>query len=78
MSSENLHEGETRKSAGDDIIEYVLLNDNNNNNNLHELWEINYSTGHVLDVSDIKRSDIMRSDPLENNVTRYLGTIKDF
>lgn len=72
MSSENLHEGETRKSAGDDIIEYVLLNDNNNNN-LHELWEINYSTGHVLDVSDI-----MRSDPLENNVTRYLGTIKDF
>jgi hypothetical protein len=72
MSSENLHEGETRKSAGDDIIEYVLLNDNNNNN-LHELWEINYSTGHVLDVSEI-----MRSDPLENNVTRYLGTIKDF
>jgi hypothetical protein len=71
MSSENLHEGETRKSAGDDIIEYVLLNDNNNN--MHELWEINYSTGHVLDVSDI-----MRSDPLENNVTRYLGTIKDF
>jgi hypothetical protein len=77
MSSENLHEGETRKSAGDDIIEYVLLNDNNNDN-LHELWEINYSTGHVLDVSDIMRSDIMRSDPLENNVTRYLGTIKDF
>jgi hypothetical protein len=70
MSSENLHEGETRKSAGDDIIEYVLLNDNNN---MHELWEINYSTGHVLDVSEI-----MRSDPLENNVTRYLGTIKDF
>ena len=75
MSSENLHEGETRKSAGDDIIEYVLLNDNNN---MHELWEINYSTGHVLDVSEIMRSDIMRSDPLENNVTRYLGTIKDF
>jgi hypothetical protein len=70
MSSENLHEGETRKSAGDDIIEYVLLNDNNN---MHELWEINYSTGHVLDVSEI-----MRSDPLENYVTRYLGTIKDF
>jgi hypothetical protein len=70
MSSENLHEGETRKSAGDDIIEYVLLNDNNN---MHELWEINYSTGHVLDVSEI-----MRSDPLENNVTRYLDTIKDF
>ena len=75
MSSENLHEGETRESAGDDIIEYVLLNDNNN---MHELWEINYSTGHVLDVSDIMRSDIMRSDPLENNVTRYLGTIKYF
>jgi hypothetical protein len=72
MSSENLHEGETRKSAGDDIIEYVLLNDNNNNN-MHELWEINYSTGHALDVGEI-----MRSDPLENNVTRYLGTIKDF
>jgi hypothetical protein len=71
ISSENLHEGKTRKSAGDDIIEYVLLNDNNNN--MHELWEINYSTGHVLDVSEI-----MRSDPLENNVTRYLGTIKDF
>jgi len=71
MLSENLHEGETRKSAGDDIIEYVLLNDNNNN--MHELWEINYSTGHVLDVSEI-----MKSDPLENNVTRYLGTIKDF
>jgi hypothetical protein len=71
MSSENLHEGKTRKSAGDDIIEYVLLNDNNNN--MHELWEINYSTANVLDVSDI-----MRSDPLENNVTRYLGTIKDF
>lgn len=77
MSSENLHEGETRKSAGDDIIEYVLLNDNNNNN-LHELWEINYSTGHVLDVSDIMRSDITRSDTMKNNVTRYLGTIKDF
>jgi hypothetical protein len=46
---------------------------NDNNNNMHELWEINYSTGHVLDVSEI-----MRSDPLENNVTRYLGTIKDF
>ena len=72
MSSEkNRHEGETRESAGDDIIEYVVLNDNNNN--MHELWEINYSTGHVLDVSEI-----MRSDPLENNVTRYLGTIKDF
>jgi hypothetical protein len=71
MSSENLHKGETSKSAGDDIIEYVLLNDNNNN--MHELWEINYSTGHALDVSEI-----MRSDPLENNVTRYLGTIKDF
>jgi hypothetical protein len=70
ISSENRHEGETRESAGDDIIEYVLLNDNNN---MHELWEINYSTGHVLDVSEI-----MRSDPLENNVTRYLGTIKDF
>ena len=70
MSSENLHEGKTSKSAGDDIIEYVLLNDNNN---MHELWEINYSTGHVLDVSEI-----MRLDPLENNVTRYLGTIKDF
>jgi hypothetical protein len=70
MSSENLHEGETRKSAGDDIIEYVLLNDNNN---MHELWEINYTSGHALDVSEV-----MKSDPLENNVTRYLGTIKDF
>jgi hypothetical protein len=53
-----------------DIIQYVLLNDNNN---MHELWEINYSTGHVLDVSEV-----MKSDPLENNVARYSGTIADF
>ncbi len=71
MSSENRHEGETRESAGNDIIEYVLLNDDDNN--MHELWEINYTTGHALDVSEI-----MRSDLLKNNVTRYSGTIEDF
>lgn len=70
-SSENRHEGEARESAGDDIIEYVLLNDNNNN--IHELWEINYTTGHALDVSEV-----MKSDSLKNNVTRYSGTIEDF
>jgi hypothetical protein len=71
MSSEkNRREGEKRESAGDDIIEYVLLN---NNNNMHELWEINYTTGHALDVSEI-----MKSDSLKNNVTRYSGTIADF
>ena len=70
MSSENRREGETRESAGNDIIEYVLLNDNNN---MHELWEINYSTGHALDVSEIIKSDTMK-----NNVTRYSGTIEDF
>jgi hypothetical protein len=70
MSSENRHEGEARESAGDDIIEYVLINDNNN---IHELWEINYTTGHALDVSKV-----MKSDLLKNNVTRYSGTIEDF
>jgi hypothetical protein len=71
MSSEkNRHEEETRELAGDDIIEYVVLNDNNN---MHELWEINYTTGHALDVSEV-----MKSDSLKNNVTRYSGTIRDF
>jgi hypothetical protein len=69
MSSENRRKGETRESAGD-IIEYVVLNDNNN---MHELWEINYTTGHALDVNEI-----MKSDLLKNNVTRYSGTIEDF
>jgi hypothetical protein len=72
MSSENRHEGETSESGGDDIIEYVLLY-HNNNNNMHELWEINYTTGHALDVSEV-----MKSDSLKNNVTRYSGTIRDF
>ena len=65
--------GETRESASDDIREYVLLNDNNDNNHMHELWEINYTAGHALDVSEI-----MKSDSLQNNVTRYSGTIEDF
>ena len=71
MSSENRREGETRDSLGNDIIEYVLLNDDDNN--MRELWEINYSSGHALDVSEI-----MKSDLLKNNVTRYSGTIEDF
>jgi hypothetical protein len=50
----------------------VLLN-NDDNNNMNELWEINYTAGHALDVSEV-----MKSDSLKNNVTRYSGTIKDF
>jgi hypothetical protein len=73
MSSENRREGETRESLGNDIIEYVLLNDDDNNNHVQELWEINYTNGHALDVSEI-----MKSDSLQNNVTRYSGTIEDF
>ena len=72
MSSENRSKKETRESAGNDIIEYVLLNDDDNNH-MHELWEINYTNGHALDVSEI-----MKSDSLQSNVTRYSGTIKDF
>jgi hypothetical protein len=68
--SSNRREGETRESAVNNIIEYVLLNDNNN---MHELWEINYTTGHALDVSEV-----MKSDLLKNNVKRYSGTIEDF
>jgi hypothetical protein len=71
MLSKNRPEGETRESAGEDIIEYVLLNDDNNN--MNELWEINYTAGHALDVSEV-----MKSDSLKNNVIRYSGTIKDF
>ena len=70
MSSENGSKKGTRESAGNDIIEYVLLNDNNH---MHELWEINYTAGHALDVSEI-----MKSDSLQSNVTRYSGTIEDF
>ena len=74
MSSKNRSKRETRESAGNDIVEYVLLNDDDNDNNhIHELWEINYTDGHALDVSEI-----MKSDSLQNNVTRYLGTIEDF
>jgi hypothetical protein len=40
---------------------------------MHELWEINYTTGHALDVSEV-----MKSDLLKNNVKRYSGTIEDF
>jgi len=53
MLFKNLRKGEeTRESAGDDIIEYVLLNDDNDNDNnhMHELWEINYTASHALDV----------------------------
>jgi hypothetical protein len=71
MSSENRYEGEAREPAGVDIIEYVLLNDDDNN--INELWEINYTTGHALDVSEV-----MKSDSLKNNVTRYSGIIEDF
>ena len=73
MSSENRSKKETRESAGNYIIEYVLLNDDDNNNHVQELWEINYTNGHALDVSEI-----MKSDSLQNNVTRYSGTIEDF
>jgi len=73
MSSKNGSKGETRESTDDDIIEYVLLNDNNDNNHMHGLWEINYTAGHALDVSEI-----MKSDSLQNNVTSYSGTIEDF
>src|SRR5918999_1592461 len=74
MSSKNRSKRETTESTGNDIIEYVLLNDDDNDNNhMHELWEINYTTGHALDVSEI-----MKSDSLKNNVTRYSGTIEDF
>ena len=74
MSSENPSKKETRESADNDIIEYVLLNDDDNDNNhIHELWEINYTAGHALDVSEI-----MKSDSLQNNVTTYSGTIEDF
>ena len=73
MSSENRSKKETRESAGNDIIEYVLLNDDDNNNHMHELWEINYTNGHALNVSEI-----MKSDSLQNNVTRYSGAIEDF
>jgi hypothetical protein len=65
--SSNRREGETRETM-DDIMEYVLLNDNT-----YKLWEINYTAGHALDVSEV-----MKSDSLKNNVTRYSGTIKDF
>jgi hypothetical protein len=57
MSSENRSKKETRESAGNDIIEYVLLNDDDNNNHMHELWEINYTNGHAFDVSEIMKSD---------------------
>jgi hypothetical protein len=74
MSPKNRSKRETTESAGNDIIEYVLLNDDDNDNNpMHELWEINYTNGHALDVSEI-----MKSDSLQNNVTRYSGTIEDF
>jgi hypothetical protein len=65
--SSNRREGETRETM-DDIMEYVLLNDNT-----YKLWEINYTAGHALDVSEV-----MKSDSLKNNVTRYSGTIEDF
>ena len=74
MSPKNRSKRETTESAGNDIIEYVLLNDDDNDNNsMHQLWEINYTNGHALDVSEI-----MKSDSLQNNVTRYSGTIEDF
>jgi hypothetical protein len=72
MLSKNRPKGETRESADEDIIGYVLLN-NDDNNNMNELWEINYTASHALDVSEV-----MKSDSLKNNVTRYSGTIKDF
>jgi hypothetical protein len=50
------------------MIEYVLLN-----NNTHELWEIDYTAGHALDVSEV-----MKLDSMKHNVTRYSGTIEDF
>jgi hypothetical protein len=71
MLSKNRPKGETRESAGEDIIGYVLLN--NDDNNMNELWEINYTAGHALDVSEV-----IKSDSLKNNVTRHSGTIEDF
>jgi hypothetical protein len=41
--------------------------------NIYELWEINYTAGHALDISEITKSG-----SLKNNVTRYSGTIEDF
>jgi hypothetical protein len=50
-------------------LEYVILNDNES-----ELWEIDYDTGHAVNVSDYMKIDSLK----QGSIIKYSGTIEDF
>jgi hypothetical protein len=50
-------------------LEYVILNDNES-----ELWEIDYDTGHAVNVSDYMKIDSLK----QGSIIKYSGTIEGF
>jgi hypothetical protein len=50
-------------------LEYVILNDNES-----ELWEIDYDTGHAVNVSDYVKLDSLK----QGSIIKYSGTIEGF
>ena len=50
-------------------LEYVILNDNES-----ELWEIDYDTGHAVNVSDYMKIDSLKQD----SIIKYSGKTEDF
>jgi hypothetical protein len=50
-------------------LEYVILNDNDS-----ELWEIDYDTGHAVNVSEYVQLGSFKHD----SIVKYSGKIEDF
>ena len=50
-------------------LEYVILNDDES-----ELWEIDYDSGHAVNVSDYMKLD----SPKHDSIVKHSGTIEDF
>ena len=50
-------------------LEYVILN-----NNESELWEIDYDSGHAVNVSDYVKLNALKHD----SIVKHSGTIEDF
>ena len=58
-----------KEKAKEHGLEYVILN-----NDESELWEINYDTGHAVNVSEYVKIDSLKHD----SIVKYSGRIEDF
>ena len=58
-----------KEKTKEHVLEYVILNDNES-----DLWEIDYDTGHAVNVSDYMKIDSLK----QGSIIKYSGTIEGF